>query len=266
MKTNLKMGIPSMIELTTVEESLALCKELGLSFFELNNNFPQYQPNALQPEELIRLSQKYGVSYTFHFDDNMSIADFNPYVADAYIRTTVETIELAKQLEIPVLNMHMPLGVYFTLPERKVYLLERYAEQYLRRAAQFRDACTRAIGDSGVKICVENWSGYAPWQIPVLDALLESSAFGLTFDVGHNLCKQGVDEPVILARREKLRHIHLHDVKDGTRDHQALGTGELDIGRYLKLAEESGTTVVVEAKTVAGLRESARWMEKNGVL
>lgn len=262
----LRFGMPTLIENAAIEESAALCRELGLSFVEMNMNLPQYQIQTMDAAHLKRVSREYGVGYTIHLDENMNIADFNPYVAESYIRTTVETIALAKELEIPVLNMHMPLGVYFTLPDRKVYLLERYSEKYLQRAAEFRDACTEAIGDSGVKICVENWSGYTPWQLPALDSLMESPAFGLTFDVGHNLCKQGADEPHILARRQKLRHMHLHDVKEGNRDHQALGTGQLDIPKYLALAEECAATVVVETKTVAGLRESARWMKTNGVL
>ena len=262
----LRFGMPTLLENETLAESAALCRELGLSFVEINMNLPQYQIQTLDAGYLKGIMAGYGVSFTIHLDENMNIADFNPYVADSYIRTTVETIELAKKLEIPVLNMHMPLGVYFTLPEGKVYLLERYQDQYRARAEQFRDACTAAIGDSGVKICVENWSGYTPWQVPVLDCLLESPAFGLTFDVGHNFCKQGADEPLILQRQGKLRHMHLHDVKDGTKDHQALGTGELDIPRYLNLARRCDAGVVVETKTVAGLRESVKWLKEKDLL
>jgi sugar phosphate isomerase/epimerase len=258
--------MPTLLENETLAESAALCRELGLSFVEINMNLPQYQIQTLDVGYLKQVTAEYGVGFTIHLDENMNIADFNPYVADSYIRTTVETIELAKKLEMPVLNMHMPLGVYFTLPEGKVYLLERYQDQYRARAEQFRDACAAVIGDSGVKICVENWSGYTPWQVPVLDCLLESPAFGLTFDVGHNFCKQGMDEPVILQRREKLCHMHLHDVRDGCRDHQALGTGDLDIAKCLALAEECATTVVVETKTVAGLRASAEWMKQKDLL
>jgi sugar phosphate isomerase/epimerase len=196
----------------------------------------------------------------------MNIADFNPYVRQAYIRTVTETVALAKKLELPVLNMHMPQGVYFTLPERKVYLLGEYPQDYLANVKEFRDACTAAIGDSGIRICVENWAGYTPWQIPALDVLLESPAFGLTFDVGHNFCKKGADEPVIRARAEKLVHMHLHDVKDGTKDHQALGTGELNISRYLALAEKRNCTVVVETKTIAGLKQSAAWLKEKDLL
>jgi dihydrofolate reductase len=35
----------------------------------------------------------------------------------------------------------------------------------------------------------------------VLDELLQSPAFGLTYDVGHNHCKKGQDEPVIMGRK-----------------------------------------------------------------
>jgi len=261
-----KFGMPTLIETATIEECAALCRACGLSFIEMNMNLPQYQIQTMEAARLQRAAKEYGIRYTIHLDETMNIAEFNPYIREAHIRTVTETIELAKKLEIPVLNMHMPLGVYFTLPDRKVYLLGEYREDYLDHAKTFRDACTAAIGDSGIRICAENWSGYTSWQIPVLDALLESPSFGLTFDVGHNFCKKGMDEPVILGRKEKLVHMHLHDVKNGTQDHQALGTGDLDIGKCLDLAEERGCTVVVEAKTIEGLKQSARWLQKKDLL
>ena len=262
----LKFGMPTLIETATIEECAALCRDSSLHFIEMNMNLPQYQVQTMDAARLNRVAREYGISYTIHLDETMNIADFNPYIRDAHIRTTLETIELAKRLEIPVLNMHMPLGVYFTLPERKVYLLGEYPEEYRKNATEFRDACAQAIGDSGIKICIENWAGYTPWQIPVLDTLLESPAFGLTFDVGHNFCIKNQDEPVILGRKEKLRHMHLHDVRDGNRDHQALGTGDLDITKCLNLARERNCTVVVEAKTIAGLQASAQWLKEKDLL
>lgn len=262
----MRYGMPTLLETPTLESGAQLCREMGLSFLELNMNLPQYQIQVMEADRMKRVARDYGIGYTIHLDENMNIADFNPYIREANLRTTLETIALAKELEIPVLNMHMPLGVYFTLPERKAYLLEEHGDQYLDHARYFRDACTGAIGDSGIRICVENWSGYRSWQIPALDALLESEAFGLTFDVGHNFCIRGADEPVILGRKEKLRHMHLHDVAEGNRDHQALGTGELDIEKYLKLAKEQNCSLVVETKTVAGLRESCRWLKEKDLL
>ena len=257
----MRFGMPSLIETKTLEECAALCAELGLDFVELNMNLPQYQIQVMDAERMKAAADQYGISYTIHLDENMNMADFNPLVAEAYRETVVRTIGLAKKLGIPVLNMHMPVGVYFTLPQGKVYLFEQYREQFLDKMRRFRDACEEAVGNSGVRICVENWFGYTPWQTEALDLLLESPVFGLTFDVGHNYCKGGVDEPVILARQERLHHIHLHDVVEG-KDHRPLGTGELDKEKYLALAAECGCSVVLETKTVAGLRESVRWLRK----
>jgi hypothetical protein len=61
----------------------------------------------------------------------MNVADFNPDVAAAYRNSVIQTIELAKKLEIPVLNMHMIYGVYFTLPHKKVFLFEHLGRSTL---------------------------------------------------------------------------------------------------------------------------------------
>lgn len=261
-----RFGMPTLIETATIEECAALCRELGLDFIEMNMNLPQYQVQTMDAAHLKKVAEEYGIRYTIHLDENMNVADFNPLVADAYTRTVLDTIELAKKLEIPVLNMHFIYGVYFTLPHKKVFLFEQYRDVYLRNMTAFRDACQKAIGDSGIRICIENWHGYEPWQIPVLDEMLQSPAFGLTFDVGHNFCKKGMDEPVILRRKDSLFHMHLHDVKDGTKDHQALGTGDLDIPGCIELARQRDANIVVETKTVDGLRQSVRWLKENRYL
>ena len=72
----------------------------------------------------------------------------------------LQTIAIAKQLHIPVLNMHLSKGVYFTLPEKKVSLFNEYMDVYLAKLAAFRDYCEKAIGGEDIKICVENAGGY----------------------------------------------------------------------------------------------------------
>ncbi len=39
----MQFGMPTLIECRTLEDNLMLCRELGLSFIELNMNFPKYQ-------------------------------------------------------------------------------------------------------------------------------------------------------------------------------------------------------------------------------
>lgn len=256
----MRYGMPTMIETDTLTRCAEVCRDLGLDFVELNINFPQYQLSKLDAGELNRLAASYGIGYTIHLDDEMSIADFNGYVAEGYRKTALDAIELAKNIGAKVLNMHMSRGAKYTLPDRVVFFFEAYEEDYLEKIRVFRDACTEAIGDSGILICVENTNGFLPWQQRAVELLLESPAFGLTFDIGHNYCAADGDEAWILAHMDRLHHFHIHDAKDGRKDHLALGKGELDAKRYLALAEGCGATVVLETKTVAGLGESVDYV------
>ena len=84
----MQFGMPTLIENRTLEDNLVLCRRLGLSFIELNMNFPEYQVECLEnTDSLIRLAEEAGVYYTVHLDENLNIADFNPLVADAYLET-----------------------------------------------------------------------------------------------------------------------------------------------------------------------------------
>jgi len=259
----MKFGMQPMIELNSIEECALLCWDLGLDFIELNMNLPQLQLDAIDIENLKYIADKYGISYTIHLDENLNVSDFNPYVADAYMRTVADTIVLAEALDIPVLNMHLSTGVYFTLPTEKIYLFEKYKEQYLKTIRDFRALCENAIGDSDIKICIENCDGYPEFQKEALEILLESDVFGLTFDIGHNHSCGGLDEPYIIKNKDKLCHMHLHDAA-GRKNHLPLGVGDLDLNGYLDLAKKCDCNAVLEVKTTEGLKASVDWMRTNG--
>lgn len=254
-------GMPTLIETSTLEEGAKLCAELGLDFIELNMNLPQYQIPRIDIAYFKSIADKYGIYYTIHLDENLNISDFNPYVSEAYTKTVANTIEIAKQLGVRVLNMHMERGVYFTLPDRKVYLFSEYKEQYLESIVAFRNMCDVAIGDADIKICIENCDGYEDFQKEAIELLLKSKVFALTFDVGHNHGIGGTDEEFIMKHGNRLSHIHLHDAQ-GRKNHLALGTGEMDIEKYLSLAKEQNCRVVLETKTIDGLKQSVEWINK----
>jgi len=252
-------GMPTLIELPEPKDCARLCRELGLQFVELNMNLPQYQTDRIKPAVFQEIAEQYGIYYTLHLDENLNVSDFNSHVAGAWLRTVMEAVALAKELHIPVLNMHLSRGVYFTMPEKKVFLFDVYREQYLESMAAFRDQCEAAIGGADVKICIENSSGYPDFQIQALDLLLESPAFALTYDIGHDHAVDGRDGPIILQCEERLTHFHFHDVRGG-KSHLPLGTGEIDIQKYLGLAKSHHSRIVLETKTIQGLRQSAEWL------
>lgn len=259
-ENTMDFGMPTLIELMDTEKSAALCRELGLRFIELNMSFPQYQPEQMDIEKLRAIKQKYGIYYTIHIDESLDPCSVNPGIAEVYTKTMLKTIEIAKVLGIPTLNMHLLRGIYVTLPERRTYVYAENMDFYLDKLRAFREAVTAAIGESGIKVCVENTDGYdLPFLRAALNTLLESPAFMLTLDVGHDHAIGGIDLPVILERQDRLHHMHLHDAR-GTNVHLALGDGEIDKARFLRLAEDCGCRVVLETKTIEALRSSARWV------
>lgn len=257
-------GMPTLIETSTLEECAKLCAELELDFIELNMNLPQYQPDKIDVDYYKSIAKKYDIYYTIHLDENLNVCDFNSYVAEAYIKTVADTIEIAKQLDIKIINMHMTKGVYFTLPNRKVLLFSEYKEQYLKCIIDFRNICENSIGDADIKICIENCDGYENFQKEAIELLLESKTFALTFDIGHNHGIGGIDEEFIIKHKEQLNHVHLHDAK-GRKNHLALGTGEMNVDKYIKLANEQNCRVVLETKTIDGLKQSVEWLKGNAL-
>jgi sugar phosphate isomerase/epimerase len=260
-------GMPTLLELPSPAATAALCRALGLSFIELNMNLPPYQADVMDLDALERIAGQHGLYYTLHLDEALSPCDFNPRIARAYTETALQAIGIARRLGMPILNMHLAKGIFFTLPEGRVFLFEQYKAVYLQALRAFRDACAAAIGGANILICVENTSGWerASFLAEGLALLLESPVFALTLDTGHNANAGGGDEPWMLRREGLLRHMHLHDALPAARrDHLPLGAGALDLPHYLALAQARGCRVVLETKTGAGLRQSVDWLKGRG--
>ena len=254
----LSLGMPTLLEFPALEDCAKLCSALDLQFIELSMCLPQYQVEQMNAEYLRAIAERYGIFYTVHLDDTNTPCDFNPRIAAAFTETVTDTIALAKNVGIPLLNMHLSTGTYFTLPDRKVYLFEEYRDTYLSRLKTFRDSCTLAVGDSDIRICVENTGAFsAPFGEESLACLLESPVFAVTFDTGHDAVRNFTQRPIIDRHLDRLCHMHLHDaIPDDRRDHLPLGDGILPIADYLTLAKAHNCRVLIEVKTVSGLQKS----------
>lgn len=258
---NIEFGMPNLLELTGLEENAQICNSLGLKFIELNMNLPEYQVENLKKIKIFQdISNKYGVYYTIHLDENLNVSDFNCAVAKAYLETVTQSLIIAKELGIPLLNMHMNRGVHFTLPDQKVFLFEKYRDMYLKNIRYYKTMCENMIGGYNIKIAIENTDGYTAFQKEAIDILLESPVFALTWDIGHSHSSHDVDEMYIMRNECKLKHFHIHDA-NADRNHLTLGTGNVDLIGKLNIANRNHCRCVIETKTVASLQKSVEWLE-----
>ena len=258
----MKFGMPTLVECKDIYECVEVAKKYGLDFIEINMSFPNYQVAALDLESLKRITREEGIFYTIHADEQMNPFDFNAAVSECYFKNMAECIDFALALDIPVINMHLLKGVYVTLPGKVILLTDVYKDEYLARVKEFIAMCEKKIGNSPLKIAIENVDSnpFTESQVIALEYFMKSPVFALTLDVGHDDCLDGKDRHVFNKYPDKLVHMHLHD-SDGKHAHLPLGGGKVNISEKLSMLKH-GETCLVEVKTIAGLEESMEYLKK----
>ena len=274
----LEFGMPTLIENQTLEENIALCKSLGLSFIELNMNFPEYQIDQMEKLDLFyKKADEAGIYYTIHLDENLNVADFNPLVREAYLETVRRVVKVAKQFVLLknkygkisrplIINMHMHHGIYITLPDKKVQMYERDFDVYMEYISNFIQLCEQWIGEADIKIAIENTNGFREYEKKAIEKMLQSDCFVLTWDIGHSKATKEIDEAFILAHQDKLSHFHIHDGSENPqRDHLALGDGEINLSERLNMAKICNARCVLETKTIEALKQSVEWLKNESI-
>lgn len=258
-------GMPTLIEQSGIEENIKLCKMLGLDFIQLNMNMPDYQPNDLDVEKLTFLMNKHNIFYTVHMPEELDIANFNDKIRKANIEVLCDVIELSKQLKIPIINMHMNMGIYFTLPTERIYLYEKYGSSYMKKINIFGDLVEKLLKGSNIKLSIENTGIYdIDYITKAVDNLIKKESIILTWDIGHDYSSGNKDEIYIRSNINKIKHMHIHDAI-GEKNHLPAFSGEIDIKEKLEVGMINNSTCVLETKTIKGLKESIYNLQAKGV-
>ena len=262
----MKYGMPTLVECKDIYECVDVARANGLDFIEINMSFPQYQPHSLNVDELKRLARDNSIFYTIHADEQLNPFDFNATVSECYFENMREAIRIALDLDIPVINMHLLKGVYVTLPGKVIFLTDVYLDEYLERVKDFISMCQKEIGNSPLKIAIENVDSnpFTSSQVKALEYFMQSPVFALTLDVGHMECLNKKDEYVFECYSEKLVHLHLHD-SDGISAHLPLGEGRVDVLNNIERLR-NGCTCLIEVKTIAGLKTSIDYLKNNDMI
>ncbi|NLK25286.1 MAG: sugar phosphate isomerase/epimerase [Euryarchaeota archaeon] len=256
------LGMPALIEIPRLHDLIDLCQELELSFIELNMNMPDNCPEMLNPLEVRDITRSAGIELTLHSPDELDLGSLHPTVREGHIGRMREALSWSAQAGVKVLNMHLSPGIYFTLPDRRVWIYEQYVDAFTSNLWSSYQELLSIARASCVDICTENVTNFClPFVAQAIDELCCLDGFHLTWDIGHD-ARSGFKEREILLRHEpRIRHMHLHDY-NGQSDHQVPGTGMLDIEGMLDFARRRDIRVLVETKTPDSLRESVRAVRK----
>ncbi len=257
----MKLGMPALIELPDINSNIAICKDLGLSFIELNMNIPDFCPENLAPDLIRKLSNEKNIEFTLHLPEEIDLASFHPAIRRANLDRCCEAIIWASQAGIHLVNLHINSGIFFTLPSQKVWIYEKYQAKFLQNLITSFKKLLKTAEKSNVRVCIENCNNfYYSFITGAIAKLAEMDGLFFTWDTGHD-GKSGFKEKEILLKWEgKISHMHLHDY-NGKSDHQVLFSGIIDIHEMLRFAGNRNLRVVIEVKTVDALKKSVELLQ-----
>ena len=259
----MKFGMPSLIEYTSVDEHIDFCRKNNLDFLEINLTFPWYQSDRLDIGHLVRLKEETGIGYTLHFHDQLNPFDFSPELRRGAMDNILFGLDLARRIGADRITMHLIRGAYSAVNEVKVYAYSVGKAEYLDHVREFMDVCEVKLDGTDTIYCIENTNGYMDYQKDAVDLMLQNPHFGLTFDIGHNFKTSFDDEAYIMSHADKLRHFHIHDVSEKS-NHIALGSGIINLPKYLDMLRQFACSAVIEVKESQALHRSLSYLRDHG--
>ena len=225
----------------------------GFNPIELSGDLALFFPHAFAPsaiEQLAVVKAENGIAYSVHLPLwSVELSTALAPVREGSVKAIVETIKATLPLDPEVYVLHATGSLaaefyYMQLPApAKGFVLQQFQ-------AQARKSIQEILSQTGVpsrKIAIEN----IEFPLDMTLALADELDLSVCLDVGHVMV--GFSGPVDIFEAlerclPRLGEVHLHDApqhKAGQgigfgKDHRPLGTGDLDVGRFLDRLEEVG--------------------------
>jgi sugar phosphate isomerase/epimerase len=244
----------------------------GFNPIELGGDLTLFFPSAFSPQTVERMAvmkRERGLNYTVHLP-LWSVEPSTPLepVRNGSVAAVINTIRATQQLlpEMYVLHATGALAAEFYqmwLPESAQLLLLR---QFQSGARSSLKTILSETGLPSRKLAIETIE--FPFELTL--ELAEELDLSICFDTGHVLA--GFSGPIdffegLQRCMPRLGEIHLHDSPQSRQqgkplygeDHRPLGTGDLDITRFLdRLQEEEFTGPVIFELQVSQALESLK--------
>jgi len=255
----MKLGMSTLVEFDTLEENMKFCKENGLEFVELNMDLPYCFPDRIDWNEINKYRD---IELTVHLSETLEVGDINDEVRKRHIEIIKNQILIFKEKRnIRKYNLHLNKGVYFTLPDKKLYIYEKYKNDYLKAIEKsFKELSEFAVKES-INIFFENVS-ITNNILEAFEKVINYPNLYYTLDIGHNHKYGGEAEKLFMKEPYKIKHMHIHDFDEKT-DHSELGKGEIKIIDYLEFCKENNIYAVIEVKREKELKASIKYLKEN---
>ena len=245
----MKLGMPQLFEYESFEDNFKLAKKLDLDFIELNLNFASCR-EALEKHQIQGLVDQYNIETTLHFYDEADLGSYDE-VVKAYLGLLERYASLGKGF-VKQINVHLIPGPVVTISGIKHYVYEKEYDSYIKRLVANLKEAENICHKYNVNMVIENTDNTPDYQARVYQDLYKEG-FRFCYDIGHDHLSNDIVLGLLNDVSLPFDEFHVHDAKNRSTCHLALGTGVLDIAKYKRLAENSNAYVVLEVKQESDL-------------
>lgn len=256
-------GMPTLLELDSLEKNIKFCKALALEFVEINLNFPYCNYSQNNGHTIKQMLDENGIFATMHFPEEINLASFHPKLREANVHIFEDVCKWANTFNCSKITMHLNDGVVVTLPSGKVKLHDIYKTEVLNHLKDSFGKMSMIASRYNMTICVENTT-FDHNTAHIFDEIATINNIGFTWDIGHD-AKNGSHAGVYFEKNSNIvKHMHIHDY-DGMSDHLSLFDGFSNIESALAFARTHQLLTVLEVKSIKDLTESVRRLEQRGL-
>jgi len=252
----MKLGMPTLIEYDDFRRNVELCRKLSLDFIEINLNLPYCGLDKIVSFVQNNREMMAGIGITIHLPEEIDIAIYQKSIRKGFLECIKEAVGFSNELNAAILNLHISPGVYFTLPDRKEWINEKYGEEFLGILSGSLAEINALAKNSTAKICFEN-TKINKYALDCFNEIVKYDSLFCTWDIGHDASSGYLFSGFAKKNASKIAHMHIHDY-DGKKDHNPIYSGNIKISEYLNFADEKGLSAVIEVKTSDALEESVK--------
>jgi sugar phosphate isomerase/epimerase len=235
---------------------------------QINLDNPRNFPEHIAKGERTQIRYHFvelGIGLCFHSPSDIPLMNRHERIRLAGLDRVYEMIDLAVDMGGEYFIFHPGRLAFYSLSSRKIFFMEqRYPE---KTSELFTDSLNRLLDhcEGRIKLCIENTHSISSPFLRVIGELASKAGLGLVWDAGHT-------EQLAEPRRSQLvkffqEHIgqiklaHLHDIDNGS-DHKALGSGQLDVVKYLEIFNAMSIDVILEIFPESELIKSVEYLRK----
>lgn len=249
-------------------DAISFAEAHGFGYVVPDLMIPRFWPERFSGSERRRIreyAQDHGVSISFHApSDYLSLITPYPEVIEGILVRMKTCLDLAEDLEAERFTIHPSRPLNFASAGGEGTYLRDHWEFY---KTILSEGITGVVeGASSVKVCLEN-DPLDRFVMEVVEDLLSAGLdLYLSWDIPKSLDPtKGEPKQVdsfFLRNIQRLKEAHLHDRRPGERYHDTLGSGDVDVAKYLRLLAPEDVHFTLEIRPREDAHRSLLYVEE----